>query len=365
MTLEDQQQADQPDPKTEVDEAEALWAEFDTADKAAADAARKADDNPYDDGGEKAAADAKAEDAEWQEGDEGKGEEGDGAEAAPPAKGAKPDQQPPADTGEKPKTQQPDQADIWAGATDAQRDAWQNAQRMIQNFNHRLSSDSGRIAALQRKIDQLSAAAQAPQPKAADQAATQGKQPEAADQKAAKDAFASDGWKTLEEDYPEIASAIRGLVDPLMKDMGSFQEMRQAVEQDRHQQRLTQERMTMDRMEPGWDGFLRENSAAFTQWINGQPGYVREAFERNKATVVNAGEAADIVSRFRGHLNQQRPPEPAPPANAGQSNTPPMSERRSRQVQSATAIPRTAPPSKAGIPDDPQGAWDAFERMGL
>lgn len=312
-------------------DSDAIWAEFAAAESPAIVAAPAEDD--------KAAG-------EWDE----------GVEQEPPAEG-----QEQAEAGD-----QVEQPDPWANATPEQLSAWQQAQDAIKSNEQYRRSQEGRIAAFQRQIDDLKRAqdAAAPQGKAADQAAAKPNGAAAEAHQEAQDAFASDGWKTLAEEYPEIAQAVRAVVDPLAKEVAPFKAHIAAVQEDRQRQAADRELHALTERMPDWNEVIVSNKPAFTRWMNEQPRYVYEGFERNKNAIVDADEAADIIGRFKQHLTNGNATQP--PATAGSPATQPvLADRRKRQMQSSASVQSKAPPVAVGIPDDPQGAWDAFERMGL
>jgi hypothetical protein len=324
-----------PDDKPDLDAADspdAIWAEMDAAEQpAAAEAA----------GTEAAEAEA------WAEGDERPAEAGTAADTERAAPAEAP------------------QADPWAAATPEQLTAWQAAQNAIKQHEQYRKSQEGRIAAFQRQIDELRRAqAAAPQGTTAAKAADQPQGAAAAQQEAALDAFASDGWKTLEEDYPEIAETVRAIVEPLAKEVAPFKSHLQTVQEDRRQQELLREHNALTERMPDWLTTIQESRGDFGRWAETQPRYIRDAVERNKDAIVDADEAADIIGRYKQHRMASQTTQP--PASAGSPATQPvLPDRRARQLQSSASVQSKAPPVAVGIPDDPEGAWEAFERMGL
>ena len=322
-------------------DSDAIWAEMDAA------------DNPQ---GVAAAAEGDKAAGEWAENAEPAPAEGEAQAEAGVEGEAKPE-----DAAEKTGEVE---ADPWANATPAQLAAWQQAQDAINKLEKYRQSHEGRIAAYQRQVDELKRAqAAAPQGRAADQAAAKPDGAAAEAHQEAQDAFASEGWKNLEEEYPEIAQAVRAIVDPLTKEVAPFKAHIAAVQEDRQRQEAERELHVLTERMPDWNETIVSNKPEFTRWINEQPRYVYEGFERNRNAIVDADEAADIIGRFKQHLTAgQNTQSPAP---AGSPATQPLPDRRKRQMQSSASVQSKAPPVAVGIPDDPQGAWDAFERMGL
>lgn len=290
----------------------------------------------------------------WAEFDRAEGVQAGESEAEPePGDQAAQETAPAAE--QKPEPEPAPEPDIWADAPEAARTAFQGAQQELERLRHDKKSNEGRVSALQRRIDELERA-QTQKPQAAAQQAAA-----AANQQAA-DFLQSDDWKGFAEEYPEIAGPLGKVVGTLQRELSTLQEKLPLVDRlmdDRRQDTLNKQESLLAEAHPDWAELDR---AALREWLGTQPRHIREAAQRNADTIVDAEEAADVVGRFKAWRDQQNPGHQASP-----QQRPPLSDRRQRQLDSART---TSPRSLNGrastvIPDDPAGAWTAFERMGL
>jgi hypothetical protein len=96
---------------------------------------------------------------------------------------------------------------------------------------------------------------------------------------------------------------------------------------------------------------------------------------RNAEEVVDAEEAADVVGRFKAFLAARQngtggdrgsaDERPLQGGNGNHQAQQPLSDKRKRQLESASTARSRGPGAATGIPDDEEGAWKAFEKMGL
>jgi hypothetical protein len=335
MQLDDKPQVGANEPQD--DSAEAIWAELEAEEAAAASGQRLLPEEPA-----APAPDRAEEPDEWDA-------------AAEPETKPEPVAAQPAPAAEE---------DPWANAPEPLRESWKKERDRVKELEHRLKSDGGRISALQRKIDELSrAASTAAQPAAP--AAGEQKAPNAAQAAAAtSDVFGSDQWKQIEEDYPEIAAPLRAAFASLKDEIEPIKQQSRAVEEDRQRAALIAEQDRLTQEIPDWNQTLADNGVVFATWLDVQPRHLREAFERNREAITDAAEAADVVRRFKEHLGTAQPQQPAP---AGTSqHTGASNERRTRQLASLQAAPaKPAPRSSRPDMTDVDQIWAQLEREGL
>lgn len=167
----------------------------------------------------------------------------------------------------------------------------------------------------------------------------------------------------IKQDYPEIAEPLGQVLTSIHGDVATLSEAedsRRKAAEDELSDFLAAEEETLLSQHPDYGDVVKNNGERFVAWIDDQPRAVRDAFARNADQIVNAAEAASVISAFKDHLN---PPAAAPAGQPGHAN-PPLSNKRERQLGS-TAAPgsRTRRPTVSGIPEngDPQAIWDAFE----
>lgn len=236
--------------------------------------------------------------------------------------------------------------DVWANADPklkAEHDKAIEAER--RRWEHDVSSNRGRVAALQRQIADLRAAGSQQHMPLADRIAA------------------------LREDYPEIADTIEQAVAPLESEM---EEKRQADQRrlEAAEEELgsmyDHEAQKVEKVHPGWGSFLSENGSAFAEWVN-DPNLPRRLYEaalENKDVIVDAAAAAEVITRFKEHLRPAPEPAAKPEPQAQQQSQ--LKDRRTRQLES-TASPRTSRrPVVSGIPEDgdPEALFDMWVEHG-
>lgn len=262
----------------------------------------------------------------------------------------------------KPEAKEAEKPDIWAGATPEQRAAYEESQQ-------RARSSNGRLGALTRRINTLTAAASAAAPRETSKKARE----------------TIDG---LKGDYPEVARPLETVVDSLdARDQANDKMLTDELEVVRAERQtiIDGEQAALSRIHPDWLQVLTKDETRktqFTDWVNDQPLEVRRAAIRNINEIVNAAEAGDVVTRFKQHLSTLEPPaaDPAPPPPpartappaqvqlaAQQPQQPSLSDRRQRQLE-ATSQPRGQGPAAVnGLPDansaDRAAHWNAFDTL--
>lgn len=304
-------------------DADALWDELD-----AKDAGKDGDAAPGDDGKDAGETDAFDDEAE-ADGD-AEPDQPDAAKADPaPARGA-------------------DKPDIWANATPEQRAELDSLRAAKDRAEHDARSQSGRQAALQRRINELTRKAQPGTKREA-------LRPE--------EAFAG-----MEEDYPEIAEPLKKALSPIAERMTKDEEERTAAQEA--ERRAAETELTeivneqtdiLLKQHPDYDAFLKQNGAAFGAWVEDQPRKIREAAYRNAEYIFDAEGAIEIMNAFKAFIQPKPAAEPAP---AQPQSTQPLNDRRQRQLN-GSASPRShaGRPTVSGIPrdGDPDAIWDAFD----
>ena len=232
--------------------------------------------------------------------------------------------------------------DPWSAVPEVVRSWRDEMEEHKRKLEHRLSSDSGRISALQRQNEDLRKALEE----------------RAKDREAAGDQPPKEGplarLERLEEDYPELAEAIAPAILHLDR---QFQEARQA-DATRH---AAMQAQYLEDAHPDWAAVTSQNADTFLSWVNAQPEDRRRQIEENAQTIKDGRVAASIISDFKAHLQEQAPkPEPAKPA----APQPQQNPKRARQLQGAVSTrPSGQQAFSPGVPEDadPDAIWKAIE----
>lgn len=245
--------------------------------------------------------------------------------------------------------------DIWANATPEHRAAYQAAQKDWENQDRRYR---GQVSALQRQINELAKSQQQPQAAASTQAAAEGTQ-------AKVDGFlASDEWTRFQEDYPEISEPLSKVLGSLQMNTAEVTQKMSALAEERRQAevaaQISEQQTILATEHPDWNTIGA--TPEFVSWVNTQPRHIREAAERNGEAIVDATEAADLISRYKSFANIT---DSAQGHGQGQPNNNRLAGKRKRQLESASAARAKGPGAAFGIPEDgdPKVLWDHFDEM--
>ncbi|MCA0276255.1 MAG: hypothetical protein LCH86_09635 [Proteobacteria bacterium] len=253
---------------------------------------------------------------------------------------------PAADTTSKPDapaadTQKPD---IWANATPEQRAAYEQAVTERAKFEQRSRSASGRISALQRKIN----AAQASPSR---------------DLGNAREEIAG-----IQQDYPDIGQP---LTKALEKIDGKLDQLSASEKADLESARselndlVSTETNRLLAVHPDYEDVLKKNGKAFVAWVEDQPRAMRDAAHQNADYISDSDAAIRVVEGFKRHLGLiKADPAPTPAPDPQPAPQPKLDDRRQRQIQgSASPHGKVGRPTVSGIPEegDPKAIWDAFD----
>ncbi len=97
-----------------------------------------------------------------------------------------------------------------------------------------------------------------------------------------------------------------------------------------------------------------------------QPRHIQEAAYRNANEIVDAAEAADVVSRYKAFRQpQQQNINASPPNTERDANNQRLLGKRQRQLESAATARSRGPGVATGIPEDgdPETLWKQFDEM--
>jgi hypothetical protein len=205
-------------------------------------------------------------------------------------------------------------------------------QSQLTQLQQQLHSERGRHSALQRKLAALGPA----EPK--------------------KD----ERLKKVAEEYPEVAQPIIDEIDALKAE---FNERKLAE----FQRQVVVESAKVTVKHPDYISVLQKHAGEFQAWVEDprQPAWVKPAFDRNAAEVVDAAEVLPIITAFYRHKGLLKDEGTSSPAPQGQGSSPNLSDKRKRQLAGSVGpSSRTQPAALSGIPEegDEQEIWEAIVR---
>jgi len=228
--------------------------------------------------------------------------------------------------------------DVWAGASDEQRKAFNEAKSEASNWAHKYKSDEGRVSALQRQINELAQAKEESEAKTV--------QPPSGDK-----------WREIDEDYPEIAGGINERIEAErarhQADLNAMREqfnsmLNPIVEQQK--QRETQAELdALASQHPDWQDVAQ--SQEFTGWLNEQPASVQSLYGSNSAK--DAGYLIKTYKSDKGIAAKAARPELNPAVQA----------KREKQLQESTGISGRKTSARAIPKDDFDGSFDYYARQ--
>lgn len=257
------------------------------------------------------------------------------------------------------------QEDIWKDATPAQRAAFEAAEKRAKDGEQYRKSNDGRIAALQRKIDELTNKGAAPA------AAAGGKK--SGKQLNAEDLLNDPDLVKTAKDYPEFAPFIK-VIGKLQEQLTGQNKVLSAIGDERRQAALSEQKELLTTAHNDWEAVAERED--FGPWLEKQPRHIREAFSRNMHDIVDAEEAADVIGRFKDHLRANGQYQDArqqgnggtqqqdngTQAGSGAGNQQ-LDGRRQRQQVSASSTRTRGPSVASGIPEngDEKALWNMWE----
>ena len=279
--------------------------------------------------------------------------------------------------------------DIWKDAPEPLRLAHKAAEKELEDLRQYKRSQVGRHASYQRDIaslkDQLKEKAGATGATVAPEKQGDKKPPAEGTQADQAPALPPALQRAIEE-YPEVAGPLAEVLGQQAKTIEELKQnltaLAKSKDGDARERYIDAQTDALIEVHPDWlalTGFpgknfpdektRKEAADKFSAWLSKQPRYVQKAAAENGDEVVDAEAAIDLIGRYKAHLREAgqttQPANPGTPPKGATPNPAP-SAKRARQLESAS-VPRTPSPgvTPTGIPDDPEAAWRAYERMEL
>jgi len=222
-----------------------------------------------------------------------------------------------------------------------------------EQLQHKFRSNDGRIAAYQRRIDEL-------QEQVSAKAGTANDGDD--DQKAAD----GDELDAFRKEYPEIAGPLETMRTRDQKQIEQLTATVAALTGDQRQNQLDKQESILADAHPDWEGITGDG--AFRDWVGAQPLYVQQAARRNGEKITNGQEAAHLIASFKASLPQYESSDSdakevdkaAEAEKSDQQKT--LRGKRQRQLESGASVQSKGPGAASGPPDDYDAAFDFFAR---
>lgn len=266
-----------------------------------------------------------------------------------------------------PGTQEPAPDDVWASASPEQRAAHEDAQTQISKLEQTERSRKGRMDSMQRRIDDL---ARQPAPGAPTDAATatDGANGATAESVTAE-FFGSEEWKSHEQEYPEVSGPQKSIFTKLIGRLFAVEQKQEVTDAQRivddaeaHDAFVLEQEQLLEKEHEDWEEVMAAKGTM--EWLEDQPRHIQEAAVRNADEIVDAEQAADVISRLKAFRTAQS----AGPSDAGEAGddggNSRLSGKRDRQLATASNARTGGAGAAHGIPEDgdEEAIWNAMER---
>lgn len=202
-----------------------------------------------------------------------------------------------------------------------------------QKWQHRYNSDLGRQNALQRKIqEQQQYINQLKQP--------QGENPDGS-------GMSDKEWKTLQEDFPEIAAGIESRISNIVaqyeQKLSTIEQKFEPLEQQNQAQYRNAQFQILETEHPDWRDVAGTNE--FREWISQQPAIVQQMVQSEEAA-----EAAYLMRQYK--LSNQ----------TVASTNDVLKQKRQRQLQQGKTLSSRGGRKTSALPpeDDYEAAFNYF-----
>ncbi len=253
--------------------------------------------------------------------------------------------------------------ELWATATPEQQAAHEAAQTQIKKLEQSDRSTRGRFASMQRQLNEFNKREPEPPPAAADAAADDGEgKPDA------EGYLATENWKSFTAEYPEVAGPVGELLAGMQSKLDRNDKELAAIGDGRRQDALDEQQVILEKDHSDWHEVISaDDGAPFRSWLDDQPRMIQEAGHRNAKEIVDAAEAADLVSRFKAFRSDavdEEPPAGTPKPDGEGTEKTRLSGKRQRQLATASSTRTGGPGAAHGIPEDgdPEAIWAAFDK---
>jgi hypothetical protein len=260
------------------------------------------------------------------------------------------------------KTVVPDADDIWANATDEQRDAFTASQGRVDNLEHAHKSEIGRTKTLRRQLSdvtvQLDKAAKTSPPNSGD--LEDKGDPDDNDDK-------PDSWDALKNEYPEVAGPVNdrlSKIEDAQAKRDRETDLEEADAKEAHTALVIEQQDLLTEKHEDW--LEVATTPEFATWLDDQPRSIRDVAQRNNSEIVDATAAGDVISRYKASRSDQDEEDNSDgPDESPDTTDTSLAARRKRQLEASSGPRPKGPGIVTGIPEDgsDESLWKAFDVM--
>lgn len=232
-----------------------------------------------------------------------------------------------------------DGPDPWDGVPDELRQEFEETKKRAERFEHSARSNSGRLGALQKKIDELTRKLEDVNPPAQEKKEEPPVDP-------GDSIFDFPEWKAFEEDFGDVAkpqkAAMRRLFETLYSRLSDTEKVSKTLQEARNTERWAEQARILEGNHPGWRQLVQDHFDEFNDFVNASP-HRQKLLEPNADIITDAAAGSDLFDLFKRHLNgkngkvDEKEPKSKPKPR-------PLTQKRQKQLESAaTVAPRSAP----------------------
>lgn len=264
-----------------------------------------------------------------------------------------------------------EQDDPWASVPDKLKYEFEELKKQRDKYEHSARSNSGRLGAMQKKIDDLSR-------KLEEQSSAKDGKAESPDKETGDTLFASEKWKKFKEDFGEVADPIEDLVRSSYKDLHSrwseTQKVSKTLQERQQEEYYAQQAQALNQVRPDWLEYARANFSEMEEFANSDPD-MKAIWDANYERITNAKQMNRFLTLFDIEVKNANGHDTKPAsrnasseaAHEAKPNNEPrkLSPKRQQQLKSAASpAPRShpAPGSRQdGLPapdDNPEILWN-------
>ena len=218
-----------------------------------------------------------------------------------------------------------------------------------QKLKHSEASQRGRVGAYQRQISELQQQLQQRQQHTQHADGREKSDDERRDEVAQE--MGSDDWKSFEEDFPDMARAIKGQFNTLLAQerqekarmMQEIAEMRSAVQpiqQQAHEQQLQSEYARLESRHSDWRDVV--NAPEFQSWLQNQNPAIQQL-----AGSESADDASALLDFYKGNM-------------PGDNSRATQHDKRQSRLANAQTVSRRGAAQQRGTPDDFDAAFEHY-----
>lgn len=252
--------------------------------------------------------------------------------------------------------------DPWSGVPEKLKYEFEELKKQKDKYEHSARSNSGRLGAMQKRIDELSR-------KLEEKSSGQdGKAESPVDP--GDTLFDAPEWAKFKEDFGEVAlpieAAIRRSYQDLHSRLNETQKVSQTLQERQQEEYFLKQAQSLEEIRPNWLDYAKENFIEMEEFANSDPD-MKAIWDANYERITNAKQMNRFLTLFDIEVKKSNghDTKPASADEAKPNNEPrPLTPKRKQQLKSAaTPAPRShpSPGSRSdGLPDsdDPAALFE-------